>query len=82
MVSEAGFMMDNETFQKLIGHFVELKDKIDGVKEELKNDMKSEISAVKNDISAVTDEISAVKNDIENSISDNISAIKMTSRTE
>jgi hypothetical protein len=30
-VSEAGFMMDNETLQKLIGHFVELKDKIDGV---------------------------------------------------
>jgi predicted KAP-like P-loop ATPase len=46
-VSEVGFMMDNETFQKRIGHFVELKDKIDGVKEELKNDMKSEISAVK-----------------------------------
>jgi N-methylhydantoinase B/oxoprolinase/acetone carboxylase alpha subunit len=73
-------MMDNETFQKLSGYFVEMKDKIDGVtagqeelknnmksgKEELKNDMKSEISAVKNDISAVTDKCR--KNDIENSI--------------
>jgi hypothetical protein len=49
-VSEAGFMTDNETLQKLIGHFVELKNKIDGVtagQEGLKNDMKSEMSAVK-----------------------------------
>jgi predicted transcriptional regulator len=72
-VSEVGFMMDNETFQKFIGHFDELKGKIDGVtavQEELKKDMKSEISAV--------------KNGIENSTSDmkfEISAVKMTSRT-
>jgi hypothetical protein len=62
-VSEAGFMMDNETLQKLIGHFVEMRNKIDGVtagQEGLKNDMKSEMSAVKN-ISAVTDNISAIK---------------------
>jgi sensor domain CHASE-containing protein len=67
-VSAVGFMLDNETFQKLIGYFVELKDKIDGVtagQEELKNEIKSEITTV--------------KNDIENSISDNISAVKMTS---
>jgi hypothetical protein len=44
-VSEAGFMMDNETFQKIIGHFVELKDKIDGVKEELKTELKTDISS-------------------------------------
>jgi hypothetical protein len=31
-VSEAGFMMDNETLQVLIGHFVELKTGINGVK--------------------------------------------------
>jgi gas vesicle protein len=82
-VAEAGFMMDNEALQKLIGHFVELKNKIDGVtagqeelktelnagQEGLKNDMKTEMSAVKNDISAV-------KNDIENSISENIGALE------
>jgi hypothetical protein len=32
LVSEVGFMMDNETLQSYIGHFVELKDKINGVK--------------------------------------------------
>jgi septal ring factor EnvC (AmiA/AmiB activator) len=67
-VSEAGFMMDTETLQKLIGHFVELKDKIDDVKTELMNDMKSEISAV-------TDNISAVKNDI-SAVNGNISALE------
>jgi hypothetical protein len=53
-------MMDNETLQKRIGHFVELKNQIDGVtagQEELKNDMKADISAletnVKGDISAL-----------------------------
>jgi hypothetical protein len=41
-VSEAGFMMNNETLQKLIGHFVEQKNKIDGVtaaQEELKTEL-------------------------------------------
>jgi predicted transcriptional regulator len=64
-------MMDNESFQKLIGHFVELKDKIDGVtagQEELKNDMNSEISAVKNDIEISTSDMKSEK-----------SAVKMTS---
>jgi chromosome segregation ATPase len=82
-------MMDNETLQVLIGHFVELKDKINAVnagQEELKTD----INGVKADISAVTagqeelkndmkSEISAIKNDIENSISavkGEISAVK------
>jgi chromosome segregation ATPase len=81
--------MDNETFQKLIGHFVELKDKIDNVKSDLKtniNDVKTDIRAVaigqvdlktqlKNDISAVTEEIIAVKNDISD-VKDNISALE------
>jgi hypothetical protein len=70
--------MGNETLQVLVGHFVELKDKINAVKtdmsavtagqEELKNDMESEISAVKNDIensiSAVTGNISALETKI------------------
>jgi hypothetical protein len=56
--------MDNETLQVLVGHFVELKDKLSAVaagQEELKNDMKSEIRAVKNDIE---NSISAVKGNI------------------
>jgi hypothetical protein len=66
-------MMDKETLQSLIGHFAELKDKINGVKEEFKTEIKTDIIAVtagqeelKNDMKS---EISAVKNDIENSIS-------------
>jgi gas vesicle protein len=58
-------MMEEETLRLIIRHLNELKTDISTVtagQEELKNDMKSEISAV--------------KNDIENSISDNISALE------
>jgi hypothetical protein len=63
--------LDNETLQVLVGHFIELKDEINAVtagQEELKNDMKSEISAVKNDnencISAVKGNVSALETKI------------------
>jgi uncharacterized phage infection (PIP) family protein YhgE len=73
-VSEAGFMMEDETRQLLIGLFRELKTDI--------NDVKTDINGVKTDISAVAagqDELSAemnavydgqeeLKNDIENNI--------------
>jgi archaellum component FlaC len=69
LVSEAGFMMDNETLQVLIGHFVELKDKINAVKMDI-NDVKTDISNVKTELkNDMKSEISAVRNDIENSIS-------------
>jgi hypothetical protein len=84
-VSEAGFMMDNETLQKLIGHFVELKGKIDDVK----SDMKSDISALKTNTNNVKTDITAVaigqvdlktelKNDI-SAVTEEIRAVKMTS---
>jgi hypothetical protein len=69
--------MGDETQQLIIRLFSELKEDIRAVAIG-KDDHKEKL---KDDISAVTDEISAVKNDIENSISDNISAVKMTSRT-
>jgi hypothetical protein len=40
-------MMDNEILQSLARHFGELTDKIIGVKEELKDDMNSEIGEVR-----------------------------------
>jgi hypothetical protein len=60
--------MDNETLQVFIGHFVELKDKINAVtagQEELKTD----INGVKTDISAVTAGQEELKNDMKSEIS-------------
>jgi regulator of replication initiation timing len=69
-------MMDNETLQKLFVHFVELKNKIDGVatgqhdlKTELKNDIENNISALKNEISAVNGNISALETNVKGDIS-------------
>jgi uncharacterized protein YoxC len=73
-VSEAGFMMDNETLQVLIGHFVELKDKMNAVsagQEELKMD----INGVKTDISAVTAGQEELKTDI-NGVKTDINGVK------
>jgi predicted nuclease with TOPRIM domain len=82
-------MMDNEILQSLIGHFVELKDKINSVKtdisavtagqEEFKMELKTDISAVTAGQEQLKTEMSAVKNDIENSINavkGNISALE------
>jgi gas vesicle protein len=83
-------MMDNEILQLLGRHFGEMMDKINGVKEELKGQLKTDIRTVtagqeelKTDINDVKTElktnIGAIKNDIENSISavkDDISALE------
>jgi chromosome segregation ATPase len=66
-------MMDNETLQAFIGHFVELKDKINAVKTDIsavtagQEELKTDISAVtagqeklKTDINGVKTDISAV----------------------
>jgi Trp operon repressor len=74
-VSEAGFMMDNETFQKRIGHFVELRDKINGVKEELKTELKTDISTVTAGQEKLKTEINAGQEGLKSEIS----AVKMTS---
>jgi hypothetical protein len=77
MVSEVGFMMEDEKLQLIIGLFGELKK----VQEELKteiNDVKADINDVKkeikndmeNSISAVKDEVSAVKNELRHEIND------------
>jgi archaellum component FlaC len=67
-VSEVGFMMEDEKLQLIIGLFGELmkdindvKTDINNVKEELRNDMKSKISAVRNDIE---NSISTVKGNV------------------
>jgi hypothetical protein len=82
-VSEAGFMIDNETFQKLIGHFVELKDKIDGVKTgltagqtELKNYMENNISAVNGNISALETNVKGDISALETNVNGDISALE------
>jgi gas vesicle protein len=69
-------MMDNVTLQAIIGHLNELKTElkmaINGVKEELRIG----INAVYDGQEELKSEISAVKNDIENGISDNMSALE------
>jgi hypothetical protein len=77
LVSEVGFMMEDEKLQLLIERFGELKTG----QEELKKKLKTEINAGQEGLKS---EISAMKNDIENSISavkGEISAVKNTSRT-
>jgi uncharacterized phage infection (PIP) family protein YhgE len=69
-------MMDNETLQKLIGHFVELKNKIDGVtagQEELKNDMKSGQEELKNDMKSGQEELKTAINDFKTELKSAIS---------
>jgi hypothetical protein len=83
LVLEAGFIMEDEKLQLLIGLFGELKKDINDVKTELKtniNGVKMDIRAVaigqddlktepKNDISAVTDYISALETNMKGDIS-------------
>jgi outer membrane murein-binding lipoprotein Lpp len=53
-------MMDNETLQVLIRHFVDMKDKINGVRTDIsavtagQEKLKTDINGVKTDLSAVT----------------------------
>jgi chromosome segregation ATPase len=80
-------MMDNKTLQALIGHFVELKDKINAVKTDIRavtagqEELKTDITAVtagqeelKTDISAVTAGQEELKTDI-NGVKTDISAV-------
>jgi hypothetical protein len=67
-VSEAGYVMYNETLRVLTGHFVELKTDISARQEELKTDINVTQEGIKN--------ISAMKNDIEDKIQNNMSAEK------
>jgi uncharacterized phage infection (PIP) family protein YhgE len=57
-------MMDNEILQSLIGHFVVLKDKINGVKEELKTEIIAGQEELRMDVSAVTFGQEQLKTDI------------------
>jgi hypothetical protein len=64
LVSEVGFMMEDETRQFLIGLFRELKTKMNAGQEEMKADISASETNVKDDISAVKNYISAVKDEV------------------